>query len=177
MNHVDTLGGVRGTKCSWRIHASIMPDGVTYQVRTIKGKHYCKRLLDNPAATCSWIARMLFHDVNAKPNISVASMSKILMRKSNLLKKHNTIWRAKVKILRLIKGNHKDGFNLLARYTEMIKSSNSGSICYIKWHDPVKEGARPIFSRMFVSFNAWKEVFLGGCRKFIGADGSHPKCV
>ena len=127
---------------------------MTYQVKTTKGKHCCKRLLNNPAATCSWITRKLFHDVKAEPNISVVGMSKLLMRKFNLHKKHNTIWKAKVKILRLIKGNHEDGFNLLARYTEMIKSSNPGSICYIKWHDLVEEGVRPIFSRMFMSFNA-----------------------
>jgi len=53
---------------------------------------------------------------------------------------------------------------LLARYTEMIKSSNPRSICYLKWHDPIKEGARPVFSRMFVSFNDWNEGSLGGCR-------------
>jgi len=130
----------KGKKCSWRIHASVMPDGVTYQVKTIKGKHCCKRQLDNPTVTCSWIAKKLFHDVKVEPNISVTGMSKILMRKFNLHKKHNTIWRAKVKILRLIKGNHEDGFNLLARYTEMIKSSNQGSICYIKWHDRNVQG-------------------------------------
>ena len=66
----------------------------------------------------------MFDDVKGDPNISVVGMSKILMRKFNLKKKHNTIWRAKVKILRLIKGKDEDGFNLLARYTEMIKSSN-----------------------------------------------------
>ena len=26
---------------------------------------------------------------------------------------------------------------------------------------------------MFVSFNAWKEGFLGRCRKFTSADGTH----
>ena len=46
-------GKCKGKKRSWRIHASIMPNGVTYQVETIKGKHCCKRLLDSPTATCS----------------------------------------------------------------------------------------------------------------------------
>jgi len=104
-------------------------------------------------------------------------MSKILLRKFNPDKKHSTIWRAKVKILRSIKGKHEKGFNLLARCTEMIKSSNSESICYIKWHDPVKKGARPVFLRMFMSYNAWKEGFLGGCRKFIYVDETHLKGV
>ena len=50
-----------------------------------------------------------------------------------------------MKILRLMKGKHKEGFSLPETYTEMIKSPNPGSIHYIKWHDPVKEGAKPIF--------------------------------
>jgi len=170
-------GKCEGKSCDWRIHASLMPDGVTFQVKTIKGKHSCKRLLDNPAATYSWIARKLFDIVRAEPNISVKGISKILMTKYNLHKNANTIWRAKVKILGLVKGKHEEGFTLLAKYTEMIKASNPGSTCFIKWNEPICEGIRPVFCRMFMCFNACKEGFLSGCRRFIGVDGTHLKGV
>ena len=85
-----------------------MPDGVTIQVKTIKGKHSCKRLVDNPTATYFWIARKLFNIVKVEPNISIKGMSKILMTKYNLHKNDNMIWRAKVKILILVKSKHEE---------------------------------------------------------------------
>jgi len=47
-------------------------------------------------------------------------------------KTHNTEWRAKRVILDEIMGKYKEGFSLLARYTEMIKVVNPGRIRYIK---------------------------------------------
>jgi len=55
-------------------------------------------------------------------------------------------------VISLIKGKHEEGFNLLARYTEMIKISSPGSICYSKWHDSVEEG-EDLFSQECLSLS------------------------
>jgi len=161
--------------CSWRMHASILYDGSTYQVKTIKGSHSCNTLLDNPAATYRWIVSKLFENVRANPNMSVKGIKNALMEKYNLHKTHNTICKAKRVILDEIMGKHEEGFSLLASFTEMIKVVNPGSICYIKWKDAENEGSRPIFQRIFVCFKACKEGFMAGCRKFIRVDGTHLK--
>ena len=44
-------------------------------------------------------------------------------------------------------------------------------------NEPICEGIRPAFCRMFVCFNACKEGFLSGCSRFIGVDGTHLKGV
>ena len=75
-----------GKNCSWRIHASILHDGSTYQVKTIKGCHSYKRLLDNPAASYRLIASKLFENVKADPNMSVKGMRNALMRNTTCTK-------------------------------------------------------------------------------------------
>ena len=52
MNLVDTLGSVRGTNITEE-YMPFMPNGVTYQVKTTKGKHCFKGLFDNLIVTCS----------------------------------------------------------------------------------------------------------------------------
>ena len=83
-----------GKNCSWRTHASVIHHGSTYQVKTIRGSHSCKRLLDYPTATYRWIASKLFENVRVGPNMSVKEIRNALMKKYNLHKTHNTVWRA-----------------------------------------------------------------------------------
>jgi len=66
--------------------------------------------------------------------MSVKGMRNALMKKYNLHKTYNTVWRAKWVIMDEIMGKHEEGFTLLARYIEIIKVVNPGSICYIKWN-------------------------------------------
>ncbi|KAJ8446525.1 hypothetical protein Cgig2_027487 [Carnegiea gigantea] len=61
--------------CNWRIYAAKLPDKVTWQIKSLKGKHKCPRLDFNSMATYSCIARHLYEDYVANPTISVASMN------------------------------------------------------------------------------------------------------
>ena len=56
---------------------SFMPNGVSFQAKTIQAKHSCKSLLDDPAVKYSWITRKLSDTARAKPNILVKRMSEV----------------------------------------------------------------------------------------------------
>ncbi|KAK4386034.1 hypothetical protein Sango_2474000 [Sesamum angolense] len=42
--------------CEWRIHASPIQDGPTFQIKTLKGKHTCARTYENKIANTSYLA-------------------------------------------------------------------------------------------------------------------------
>ena len=74
----------------------------------------------------------------------------------------------------LITGNEEAQYGLLRDYAEMILRIDVGSrvILQTKMEN---ENAEPKFKRMYISYNAQKVGFLGGCRPFIGLDGCHLK--
>ncbi|KAK9178134.1 hypothetical protein WN943_027324 [Citrus x changshan-huyou] len=50
-----------GKECSWRIHASLLVDKVTFQIKTLKGgEQKWKELFMNPEVTSRWIAQKLY---------------------------------------------------------------------------------------------------------------------
>ena len=54
----------------------------------------------------------------------------------------------------------------------MINTVDKGSKVILQT-EMADETSQPKFKRMYVSFNAQKVGFLGGCRPFIGLDGCH----
>ncbi|KAJ8444447.1 hypothetical protein Cgig2_005969 [Carnegiea gigantea] len=70
--------------CNWRIHAAKFPEKVTWQIKSLKGKHKCPRLGFNSMATYSWITRHLYEDYVVNPAISVASMQELLTKRYGL---------------------------------------------------------------------------------------------
>lgn len=57
--------------CEWRIHASRLPDSITWAIKSIINPiHSCNRVLDhNPLPDCNWVARMLLNDIKANLDI------------------------------------------------------------------------------------------------------------
>ncbi|GAB4846062.1 hypothetical protein Ancab_025061 [Ancistrocladus abbreviatus] len=58
-------------ECPWRIHASLLPDGVTFKIKTTNSIHTCKKLVKNPNANALWLCKKLLQDVRANPDISI----------------------------------------------------------------------------------------------------------
>ncbi|WOL13317.1 hypothetical protein Cni_G22087 [Canna indica] len=56
--------------CTWRIHASPAPDGVTYKIKTYNPYHNCIRTTRNSNASSTWIAKKLQSKLVADPEMS-----------------------------------------------------------------------------------------------------------
>jgi len=102
-------------------------------------------------------------------------MANTLMGRYGLVRPKHILRIAKNKIIDMLQGKQEEGYQYLAKYTVMVKETNPGSLCYIKWQDPAKEGGHPVFFRMFICFEACKRGFVAGCRKLLGVDGCHLK--
>ncbi|KAF7146599.1 hypothetical protein RHSIM_Rhsim04G0200600 [Rhododendron simsii] len=63
--HCDVEG------CPWRIHASPLPDGITYQIKTYTPEHTCTRVNHNEDANSTWIAKKLLKDFKENPQLDL----------------------------------------------------------------------------------------------------------
>ena len=79
------------------------------------------------------------------------------------------------KILHLVEENHKETYQYLTKYIEMVKEANPRGLCYTKWGETLTKGGNPVFERMLICFSGCKETVLAGCRKLTGVDGRHLK--
>ena len=58
-------------KCEWRLHASRLPDGVTWAIKKIQNaEHTCWGLeTKNPMVTVNWACHALLEDIRANNDI------------------------------------------------------------------------------------------------------------
>ncbi|XP_074297000.1 uncharacterized protein LOC141627670 [Silene latifolia] len=135
-----------GEHCTWKIHVSIIPDKLTWAIKTISGEHIqCHFLKCNPMATTKWVASKLEDELTANPGMPVQGIADLLMGKFGITVKKRTMYK-----------------------------TNPGSWALITWHSPYTDRLT-YFKGMFVSFSAWTKGFLRGCRPIIGVDGCHLK--
>ncbi|XP_074283347.1 uncharacterized protein LOC141607897 [Silene latifolia] len=65
----------------WRIHASILPDGITWAIKNIRSPgHGCAGVRDhNPMATSDWVAKKLLPNIRANTSITGQSIQDLLL--------------------------------------------------------------------------------------------------
>ncbi|KAH7865072.1 hypothetical protein Vadar_001871 [Vaccinium darrowii] len=60
------------------IHASPLPDGVTYKIKKMNADHTCSRVNQNEDATSTWISKKLLNDFKENPNLDLDGMQEKL---------------------------------------------------------------------------------------------------
>ncbi|KAL2933568.1 Sodium/potassium/calcium exchanger 1 [Bienertia sinuspersici] len=58
-------------RCYWRLHAAVLPDNITWAIKSIQGsEHTCMGLqTKNPMVTAQWACKALIEDIRAHVNI------------------------------------------------------------------------------------------------------------
>ncbi|KAF8408354.1 hypothetical protein HHK36_007503 [Tetracentron sinense] len=164
-----------GEGCLWRIHASPLPDGVTYKIKTFQSEHTCVRATKNTNATSAWIAKKLAKRLRANPTMKIDGIRSEIRETYGIeTSKKWQLYRARVKARDEIEGNHGKSYNKMYVYAEVVRETNSGSLVKIEY-DRLSLNVNPTFKRFFICFEAMKNEFLEGCRPFIGLDGCHLK--
>ncbi|TXG57121.1 hypothetical protein EZV62_018434 [Acer yangbiense] len=156
--------------CPWRIHASRLIDGVTMMVKTYNPNHECHRVYKNAEAKVTWIASKFELLVKCNPDIKIGVIADLLRDKFKVNVDAQRLYKAKRKALDGLGRQHAECFGLLRRYACIVNVCNPGSAVHIRLQQP-----EPTFQRFFISFEAQRAGFLGGCRPFIGLDGCHLK--
>ncbi|KAA8537000.1 hypothetical protein F0562_029478 [Nyssa sinensis] len=158
------------SSCIWRIHASPLPDGVTYMIKTYTGEHTCVRLQSNSNANSSWIAKKLGETIKTNPDIKVDAMQTYFQKTYGIQASRMQLYRAKRRALDEIEGKHRSSYTMLPMYASEIRRTNPGSLVKIECQRPSLL-MNPLFKRTFIAFEALFKGFKAGCRPFIGIDG------
>ncbi|KAL0283307.1 UNVERIFIED_CONTAM: hypothetical protein Sradi_7234100 [Sesamum radiatum] len=110
--------------CQWRIHASPILKGPTFQIKTIKGEHTCARTYDNSLAKSSYLAKRMENLIRDNPNIPVSQLKNTILRKCNVEVTRWKVIRAKRAALEAIRGADSHQFELLWDYFETVRKHN-----------------------------------------------------
>ncbi|XP_073125331.1 uncharacterized protein [Henckelia pumila] len=90
--------------CEWRLHASLVMGGPTFQVKTLTGKHSCVRATTNKFATYKYLAKRIEMIVIENPSILVEKLRRTIIRKCRVEVNKYKVYRAKKAALEKLKG-------------------------------------------------------------------------
>ncbi|KAL0307087.1 UNVERIFIED_CONTAM: hypothetical protein Sradi_6126000 [Sesamum radiatum] len=90
--------------CEWRIHASPIMKGPTFQIKTLKGNHTCARTYENSLAKATYLATRMESSIRDHPDIPIQQLKNRILRKCNVEVSRFKVLRAKKKALEAIRG-------------------------------------------------------------------------
>ncbi|KAL0371235.1 UNVERIFIED_CONTAM: hypothetical protein Sangu_0441600 [Sesamum angustifolium] len=90
--------------CEWRIHASPIMKGPTFQIKTLKGNHTCARTYQNSLAKATYLATRMESSIRDHPDIPIQQLKNRILRKCNVEVSRFKVLRAKKKALEAIRG-------------------------------------------------------------------------
>ncbi|KAK4395264.1 hypothetical protein Sango_1680700 [Sesamum angolense] len=154
--------------CEWRIHASPIMKGPTFQIKTLKGNHTCARTYQNSLAKATYLATRMESSIRDHPDIPIQQLKNRILRKCNVEVSRFKVLRAKKKALEAIRGSDALQYDKLWDYCETVRKCNPGSKLILR---KLENSDPPVFDRMYFSLWALKKGFLEGCRPIIGLDG------
>ncbi|KAL2944917.1 Zinc finger CCHC domain-containing protein 12 [Bienertia sinuspersici] len=163
-------------RCPWRLHGSVLADGVSWAIKSITGDHTCLGLQTrNPMVSAKWAQRVLLEDIRAHNDIPGKALNKLLFERYGVTLPKSTIHRMKSEALVEIHGGFDVSYSYLPRYCEVVRQTNPTSSAHCIWNS-AQHPERPLgFSSIFISFRACLDGLFAGCRGLIGVDGTFLK--
>lgn len=119
-NNSSRITAVCKKRCGFRVHASVIRNTTTFQIKTFKAVHGYPREFNNPLVTSTYLTDMYLERIRNNPKWEVATMQRTLKRKVevqvSITKVYRTKWRAK----KIIDGNVALQYKRLYDYASII---------------------------------------------------------
>ncbi|KAK4393965.1 hypothetical protein Sango_1867300 [Sesamum angolense] len=162
--------------CPWRIHASPLADGVTFQIKTYVPNHTCVRSDATKEASVEWIAGKIENVLRENPGMKPRGIKNEL-KKYGVNPQYMQIYRARKKAMGSIEGCHAESFGRLPYYAKIVLANNERSVVTLQCDVDESESIphAPFFETFFLGLSALRDGFLEGCSPFLGFDGCHLK--
>ncbi|CAN6249838.1 unnamed protein product [Urochloa humidicola] len=161
-----------GKNCKWRIHASLLQDGMTWQIKKLQPKHTCastSKLKHNSMATNAWVRDRVIDVLREEPTTGAAFLKKELEKKYNIQLSYYVVWDGRKMALEQIEGKWDDSFDHAYSFKAEVERTNPGSLVEIEY---AQVGKKVRFTKMFVALKTCVDGFLNGCRPFLGVDST-----
>ncbi|XP_051144006.1 uncharacterized protein LOC127260335 [Andrographis paniculata] len=160
--------------CDWRIHASSIMGGDTFQIKTLKGTHQCSHQSTNAQANYKYLGRRIKDMVVDNPDKSIPALKKIIRREVRVEVTMYKVYPVKRHALELIKGSTSEQYERLYDYCAIVCKFNPSRSCILS----VDRGVSPlVLKQMYYCLAALREAFKADCRTIIGLDGCFLKGI
>ncbi|XP_073138095.1 uncharacterized protein [Henckelia pumila] len=161
-------------ECEWKIHASLVMGGPTFQIKTLKGRHTCSKAATSWLANYKYLAKKIEQVVRENPNVKTNQLINYIKRECGVNVSKWKAVRAKKYALQSIKGVDNVQYEILMDYCETVLKYNPGSRIIIRARE---DCVAPTFGKLYYSLSGLKMNFLTSCRPIIGLDGCFLKTV
>ncbi|WVZ81087.1 hypothetical protein U9M48_028508 [Paspalum notatum var. saurae] len=158
--------------CGWRIHASQLQDGLTWQIKKLHNKHTCSstaKLDQNSMAANAWVRDRVIDTLREKPTTGAGALKAELEKKYNIKLSYYVVWDGRNMTLEELMGKWDDSFDDAFRFKAVVERTNPGSLVEISYE---QVGKKKRFKAMFVALKSCVDGFLNGCRPFLGVDST-----
>ncbi|KAJ8443103.1 hypothetical protein Cgig2_030871 [Carnegiea gigantea] len=115
------------SRCTFRIHASVLVDNITWIIRRIAGSHVCPVAEENEMANSRWVASHLLEHFRSNPNMDGKCTQDIIMRRYEVFVPDHICWTARRFVKEIIKGKHDEGYRVLPKYMAQFHERNAKS--------------------------------------------------
>ncbi|XP_066325231.1 uncharacterized protein [Miscanthus floridulus] len=122
-------------RCKWRIHASQLQDGKTWQIKKMYQKHTCpstSKLHQNCMANNAWVRDRIIDILREEPTIGAAALKKDLEKKYNITLSYYVVFDGRRMALEEINGKWNDSFDDAFSFKAEVERTNPGSIVEIE---------------------------------------------
>ncbi|KAK1292815.1 hypothetical protein QJS10_CPB17g01211 [Acorus calamus] len=102
-------------KCNWRIHASVLPDEITFEVKTLNEVHTCTSVnkVGNEMVTSRWLATKMVPILHKTPELGASKLKMEVQNKYNLTLPYTRVQKARAKAIELIHGKPAESYRLI----------------------------------------------------------------
>ncbi|KAJ9542234.1 hypothetical protein OSB04_028740 [Centaurea solstitialis] len=168
--------GKHDNKCPWRCYARLMTNEDSFQVISMNDFHSCCRDFEyGSLINYKWIGKEFGHRIRMNPEIKLADIAALVMKKYKCQVTLNQCRRAKMWAINVYEKSLVEHYGLLRSYGDEILRSNPGST--VKLDVTTNPDGKVYFDRFYVCLQALKEGWMNGCRRIIAIDGCFLKGV
>ncbi|KAK1325432.1 hypothetical protein QJS10_CPA01g01768 [Acorus calamus] len=120
--------------CPWRVHASRLQDGVTFQVKTMHDEHTCNNVkkVDSKMASKAWISKKIMDAVKGNAKKSIVDYELDMQKKYNIKVPYHRVWEARELAYEKIHGKIEDSYKQIPDLHNMLLELNPGSVVHYK---------------------------------------------
>ncbi|XXG78814.1 hypothetical protein AAC387_Pa08g2672 [Persea americana] len=116
--------------CNWRLHASVLQDGQTFEIRKLIDSHNCLNINqgENHMASAAWLAEKIEARIKMDVTVTPKVLCAEIFRCYGVTVSYLKMWRAKETALQKIRGSFEESFRFIPSMCKTIVKYNPESI-------------------------------------------------
>lgn len=148
--------------CSWKIHASRVPDAQTFRIRKYNDSHTCGgKSWKSSHRTRNWLVSIIKERLRDSPNDKPREIAKSILRDFGIKLRYSQVWRGMEDAMEQLQGSYTKSYNRLPWFCEKVVNTNPGTV--VKLVLDTEKRLQCFFFSLHASIHGFKH----GCRPLI----------